>query len=91
MQTAHQHSLAFASRFEGGVLTLLDVFRPWELDAFGSMQHSALSGLARAEAMATDMRFGSVDLPRSAGRAFAVLLAAFGAASHRKAMQNNHK
>ena len=48
-------------RHFGRVLTLLEVAPSWELDAFGSMRHSALAGEERAAALAREMRLGNVD------------------------------
>ena len=49
------------SRHFGRVFTLLDVLPAWDLDAFGSMRHSALQGSERAAALAREMRLGNVD------------------------------
>ena len=46
------------------VITLADVFPPWELDTFGATEHSAgsIGGPSTANAaLARDMRFGNVD------------------------------
>ncbi len=51
---------AFGRHF-GRVLTLLEVFPPWEFDSFGSMRHSTLSGQAQAAALAQEMRLGNVE------------------------------
>ena len=51
---------AFLRHF-GRVFTLFDIFPAWDLDAFGTMRHSALVGPERAAALAREMRFGNVD------------------------------
>lgn len=51
---------AFGRHF-GRVLTLLEVFPPWEFDSFGSMRHSTLAGQAQAAALAQEMRLGNVE------------------------------
>lgn len=51
---------AFGRHF-GRVLTLLEVFPPWEFDTFGSMRHSALAGKEQAAALAQEMRLGNVE------------------------------
>ena len=54
------HTRAAYARHFGRVFTLLDVFPPWDLDAFGSMRLSHLDGEERAAALAREMRFGNV-------------------------------
>ena len=51
---------AFARHFVR-VFSLLEVLPMSDLDAFGSMRHSALAGKDEAGTLAREMRFGNVD------------------------------